>query len=70
MASPGTAEVQAMIAAAVAEQEVKIGQILAGQVSAQQAESALKLVVAEANKEFGAQFEVASIYIKLLHYIH
>ena len=50
MASPGTAEVQAMIAAAVAEQEVKIGQILAGQVSAQQAESALKLVVAEANK--------------------
>ena len=42
-----------MIAAAVAEQEVKIGQVLAGQVSAQQAESAFKLVVAEANKEFG-----------------
>ena len=44
-----------MIAAAVAEQEGKIGQILVGQVSAQQAESAFKLVVDEANKEFAGQ---------------
>ena len=57
MASPGTAEVQAMIAAAVAEQEVKIGQILSGQVFAQKAESAFKLTVAEANKEIGVQSE-------------
>ena len=57
MASPSTAEVQAMIAAAVAEQEVKIGQILAGQVSALQAEGAFKLVVDEANKQFSGQGE-------------
>ena len=52
MASPSTAEVQRMIASAVADQELKIGQILAGQVSAMQAESAFKLVVDEANREF------------------
>ena len=56
MASPGAAEVQALIAAAVAEQEARMGQILAGQVSARQAEIAIRTIVEEANKGFAAQF--------------
>ena len=56
MASPSTAEVQAMIATAmqatVADIDSRFGQILLGQVSAQQAEIVLKAVIDDANKEF------------------
>ena len=56
MASPSTAQVQALIATAmqatVADIDSRFGQILLGQVSAQQAEDALRKVIDDANKEF------------------
>ena len=56
MASPSTAEVQAMISTAiqiaVADVDVRFGAILQEEVSRQQAEVALKAVIDEAKKEF------------------
>ena len=56
MASPSTAEVQAMISTAiqiaVADVDVRFGAILQEQVSRQQAEVALKAVIDEVKKDF------------------